>query len=112
MIRRVLLIAALVLAGCQQDAGDGSDLPAVGEAAVEQARQACERKGGRFGPAGRSQSMVCFTIPRDAGKACERSTDCSSTCLARSRTCAPVTPMFGCNEILNEDGARLTQCID
>lgn len=106
--RAVLL--TLALAACQTGAGD--DLPPVGAEAVEAARTACERRGGTFAPGGISGALACFTTPRDAGKQCSTADDCSSACLARSRTCAPVTPLFGCNEVLTSTGARVTQCID
>ena len=32
--------------------------------------------------------------------------------LARSGTCAPITPMFGCNDILQDDGREVTLCLD
>lgn len=73
---------------------------------------ACERKGGRYAPWGKSTAMVCFTTPRDAGKACRKSTDCTAGCLARSRTCAPMTPIYGCTELLNDLGGRVTECLE
>ena len=74
-------------------------------------QKACERRGGRYGAWGDSGYFVCYTVPRDAGQQCRTSGDCSSVCLARSRTCAPIQPMFGCTEILNEFGGRMTECI-
>ena len=106
--RAVLVV--LALAACQTEAGDG--LPPVGAAAVDAARAACERRGGTFAPGGTSGALTCFTTPRDAGRQCRTADDCSSACLARSRTCAPLAPLFGCNEILTATGARVTQCID
>lgn len=108
---RLARAAALVLAlaACQQGAGD---LPPVGAAAVDAARAACERRGGTFAPGGASGALACFTTPRDAGKQCRTADDCSTACLARSRSCAPVSPLFGCNEILTATGARVMQCID
>jgi hypothetical protein len=46
------------------------------------------------------------------GKACTRQSQCEGYCLARSGTCAPITPMFGCNDILQDDGREVTLCLD
>lgn len=55
--------------------------------------------------------MTCVNPTRDAGKACRRGSDCEGLCLARSFTCAPYDPLFGCNEILQDDGSRVTYCL-
>lgn len=73
---------------------------------------ACERRGGRFMQAGQTGAMACVRTTRDAGKQCRRGSDCEGVCLARSGTCAPLTPLFGCHEILQNDGTRVTQCLD
>jgi hypothetical protein len=109
-MRRLALVLLLGLAACQEGGGDG--LEPVGEGAVEAARADCGRRGGTFAAGGRSAALVCFTTPRDAGKQCRKSTDCDSACLARSMTCAPLKPLFGCQEILGAGGERLTQCVD
>lgn len=72
---------------------------------------ACQRGGGTWGktPAGGS---VCLRTTRDAGKSCTRGTQCEGLCLARSGTCAPITPVFGCNDIFQDDGSRVTLCLD
>ena len=72
----------------------------------------CEKRGGNWGNAGKSKLKNCITRTRDAGKQCRKQGDCSSVCLARSGTCAPVKPLFGCNEILQKDGSRVTLCLD
>ncbi len=38
--------------------------------------------------------------------------DCQGECLARSRTCAPIRPLFGCNAVLMDNGAEVNLCID
>ena len=48
----------------------------------------------------------CITPTRDAGKSCRKAGDCEGLCLARSRTCAPIEPLFGCNAVLQEDGTE------
>lgn len=73
---------------------------------------ACVKKGGLWIHAGKSIAFTCVKITRDSGKQCRRGTDCQGVCLARSKTCAPYDPLFGCNEILQDDGSRVTLCID
>jgi hypothetical protein len=103
------LMAALALAGCR-DAPAPAPLAPVGAAATEAARTACARGGGSLRPAAAGGALVCLRDTRDAGRACSRATDCEGACLARSRTCAPFTPLFGCNEILLADGRAVTEC--
>lgn len=76
------------------------------------AHLACEKRGGRWSVAGGGTAAFCQSPTRDAGKSCRRSTDCEGYCLNKSGTCAPVTPMLGCHDILNEAGRMLTQCIN
>ena len=72
----------------------------------------CEKRGGTWGKAGKSGGKTCIKRTRDAGKQCTKQSSCDGVCLARSGTCAPVTPLFGCNEILQNDGSRVTLCVD
>ena len=74
--------------------------------------KACVKRGGLWVHAGKSIAFTCVKLTRDSGKQCRRGSDCQGACLARSMTCAPYDPMFGCNEILQDDGARVTLCID
>lgn len=76
------------------------------------ARIACERRGGVWSTAAGGIASFCQTPLRDAGKACTQAGDCEGQCLARSRSCAPVAPLFGCHEILNDFGQVLTECIN
>jgi hypothetical protein len=55
---------------------------------------------------------LCFLPNPDAGKSCARASDCTGTCLAESRTCAPEQPIFGCYSFLDDDGAEVTLCAD
>lgn len=81
--------------------------------ALAAAAAACARTGGRLGPRGAGNaSYACFSTPRDAGKSCNKAGDCSSACLARSLTCAPLQPLFGCHEVLTDRGQRVTQCLE
>ena len=76
------------------------------------AQLACEKRGGRWMTVGGTNTQSCITMTRDSGKSCSRKTDCQGQCLARSRTCAPAEPLFGCNEVLEPNGVRATLCID
>ncbi|PJF11180.1 hypothetical protein [Pseudorhodobacter sp. MZDSW-24AT] len=85
----------------------------VAPVAVKTAAQlACERRGGRWSVAGGGAAAFCQSPTRDAGQSCRAATDCTGYCLAKSGTCAPVTPMLGCHDILNDQGRMLTQCIN
>lgn len=72
----------------------------------------CEKRGGNWGTAGKSGGKTCIKRTRDSGKQCRKKSSCEGVCLARSGTCAPVTPLFGCNDILQNDGSRVTLCVD
>lgn len=73
---------------------------------------ACTRKGGDWVATGQSGAHACVRPTRDSGKRCTRESQCEGYCLARSGTCAPVTPLFGCNDILQDNGVMVTLCID
>lgn len=75
-------------------------------------QMACERKGGTWSSAGGSGIKACVRRTRDGGKQCLNGTQCEGDCLARSQSCSPIAPLFGCNEILQDNGARVTQCIE
>lgn len=85
--------------------------PAAVAAPLTPEARACQRRGGTLTRVGRSGLTACVTPTRDSGKQCRRATDCEGECLARSGSCAPVTPLFGCNEVLQADGRRFTQCL-
>lgn len=72
----------------------------------------CLKSGGIWANAGKSTAKTCVKRTKDAGRSCTRQTQCEGFCLARSRTCAPIAPMFGCNDILQADGREATLCID
>ena len=78
---------------------------------VSAAEKTCIRQGGTWGPAGKA-GETCTKLTKDSGKQCDAESDCEGYCLARSRTCAPFTPMFGCNEILQDNGVQVTLCLD
>jgi len=72
---------------------------------------ACERKRGTWADTG-GGLMICMLPTRDGGKRCTRESQCEGVCLARSQTCAPVEPLLGCNEILQDNGTRATLCLE
>ncbi len=79
---------------------------------VSRAEADCTARGGRWGQGGLAGGFVCYQSTRDGGQTCAASTDCEGLCLARSRSCSPVTPLFGCNEVLTRLGGRATICVD
>lgn len=72
---------------------------------------ACERKKGQWAKVTGTVHTCIFTT-KDAGKSCSRESQCEGACLARSGTCSPIKPLLGCNEILQDNGARVTLCIN
>ncbi len=72
----------------------------------------CEKRGGTWTDVGSGILRICVFETRDDGKQCDRESDCEGVCLARSRTCSPVKPLLGCNEILQDNGGRVTLCIE
>ena len=109
----LLLAVTLVLAACQpgedRPRQQTDDLPPVGEALVAQERETCEADGGTFGRAPNGLNL-CFRTPRDSGRSCTQNADCEGVCLARSRTCAPLIPLVGCNDVLIAPGRAITEC--
>ncbi|MGO4851239.1 hypothetical protein [Phaeovulum sp. W22_SRMD_FR3] len=103
------LALVLALAACRQS----PPAPApVGAARVQMERTACEKGGGIYRSLGSSGGLFCQSVPKDAGRSCQRASDCESACLARSNTCAPFKPLVGCNEILTSSGLRVTECVE
>ena len=113
-IRRVLtvVLCSFALFGCQEDglsvSESETDVPDI--LALEQ--RACEKDGGNWALAPSKVGFTCYRQTRDASEPCAKDTDCQGLCLARSRTCAPITPFFGCHEILSASGTRQTLCIE
>lgn len=85
---------------------------AVPEVQKSAARLECERRKGRWTLVGDGPFATCVFFTRDGGKQCDRESDCEEACLARSRTCSPIRPLLGCNDILQDNGVRVTQCIE
>lgn len=106
-MRAAILLGLALLATC-----DTQGLEPAGEARVVSQEAECLAGGGRWGEAGASGLMICYQPTRDAGQSCQASAECQGFCLARSRTCAPVTPLFGCNDVLGRSGVTSTVCIE
>ena len=103
------------------DVAAGAEVPAEAEVPVEPAVPAkpkspeeirCGKKGGAWVGAGKTGAQLCVKPTRDGGQHCTKASDCEGLCLARSATCAPVQPLFGCNDILQDNGLQVTLCID
>jgi hypothetical protein len=71
----------------------------------------CEKAGGQWAEMPASSGRICLHRTRDAGKVCHRKRDCQGECLARSGTCSPITPLVGCNDVLQADGTEVTLCL-
>ena len=80
------------------------------EAEKSAAQKTCEKKGGTYSRLG--GAFLCVRTTRDGGKACRTGRDCQGECLARSMTCAPLAPLLGCNEVVQDNGVRTTLCIE
>ena len=100
-------------------AAEAAAVPAPTPEAAEEAappksddQLACEKKRGKWSKVGKGELYACVYQTRDSGKRCERESQCEGACLARSGTCAPFKPLYGCNDILQDDGQRVTLCID
>ncbi|WP_109311737.1 MULTISPECIES: hypothetical protein [Ruegeria] len=106
MLRCLAVVGAGLMAAC---------LPAdekAEAASVNNGRQACEAKGGVYEVAGKAQQYVCVLPLADAGKTCEKGSDCQGFCLSETKQCSAVTPQFGCIPHLDETGRELVICID
>lgn len=88
------------------------DLAEVPPTPKSERQLACEKRNGKWVKIGKGEVRACVYPTRDSGKRCERESQCDGVCLARSGTCSPYKPMFGCNEILQDDGMRVTLCLD
>ena len=88
--------------------------PAAAEpAAPKTAEQVlCEKSKGLWASAGDTGANYCASMTRDGGKQCHKKTDCQGQCLARSGTCSPIAPLYGCNDIFEKDGRMVTLCIN
>lgn len=107
-MRWLFLIAAMALGGCVEEPQTGPQ----GKPLSDVERAECLMQGGSVGRGGLLPDEVCYRPQRDAGKACAKQSDCEGMCLADTRSCSPVSPIFGCFEFLNETGQTVRICID
>jgi hypothetical protein len=112
-MKRIFAIGAAVLtlvalASCQMAETSGG-AAAVGGRSPLLVGQECEAAGGRMvvGLAGPQSASA----QPDAGKRCRDNAECAGFCLAETRSCTPVTPYFGCYDVLN-GGEPATICVD
>ncbi|MGH1329780.1 MAG: hypothetical protein ACRBBK_02775 [Paracoccaceae bacterium] len=112
----ILMVAGLALGACVPKDKESQELDTglagYNPKLFETQKADCIARGGQFGRGGLSGGYVCFETPRDAGKSCSKASDCESACLARSRTCSPIKPVFGCVDVLTQSGRPSTLCID
>ena len=100
--------AAFALASCVDTPPGGPQ----GKPLTKTERAECLMRGGTTGYGGIFPDEVCFTPQKDAGKACSKAGDCEGLCLAETKTCSPVSPIFGCYEFLDETGKKADICVD
>lgn len=113
-LRLVLAIIGLifVLSACDEDGPGSETSESLFPDATQEQQKACERKGGRWGPAKVDGFFVCYRDFSDANEPCQTSDQCQGQCLARSRTCTPVSPLYGCYEVISSGGFRQTVCVE
>lgn len=78
-------------------------------ALLAEQRRLCEAGGGQLAPRG-GGVVACVRPTRDGGQRCEAAAECEGLCLARSGTCAPIAPLFGCQEVFTARGLRERLC--
>ncbi len=103
------IVVAVTMSACQTESK--GKLEPVGQARVDVLHAACIKGGGEYVQVDNG-NYLCLEQTSDNGKSCSVASDCESACLARSQSCAPVSPLLGCNEILTGSGLRVMQCIE
>lgn len=112
MRRAALILVLLAVAACREGTPpDAGALPPLPDYLAEATRE-CTRAGGRMVEGSVPGLRFCQRQTSDGGKQCRRAQDCDGDCLARSGTCAPVTPLMGCHEILMANGVQAMLCRD
>ncbi len=103
----IVFLPVILLSACRDgEEAKGYDFP--GDRAR---KRACIEEGGHWERAGMI-GHACLFRTKDAGKSCTRATDCEGTCLADTRSCSAIRPMFGCYSMLDENGEKLEICVD
>jgi hypothetical protein len=87
----------------------------------DKAQADCEAAGGTWRPGGLLPEPLCFHPMPDAGKPCDRASQCQGDCLVvepAERTggmpgrCAPVNPIFGCFAYMDDLARQQEICVD
>ena len=104
----LVLLSVFALIGCKDPGPETPELPVLPHQTLE---VECARTGGAISTVA-GGLLACLRETKDASKSCTRKTDCEGQCLARSGTCAPSDPLFGCHEVLGLNGERMTLCRD
>lgn len=111
-LRRMLFVLCVfALAACQEDGAKEDESTSLFPDATAEERLKCAKDGGRWGKIPGKSTSTCFQNLSDANKTCTRESDCQGLCLARSGTCSPVSPFFGCHEVLGSNGLRQSRCV-
>jgi len=127
-MKRLILIAAVLLAACQPvpekgDYGFGNE-PAPVAVAESPAAAECLARGGRMQPLGRMQTMQCVVPYADAGRRCTDSDQCEGQCRVADVTTRPApgasvvgqcqvdSNPFGCHATVENGRAQATICVD
>ena len=99
-VKSVVLVLALALTGCTPEPKPDVSVPGGG----------CVEMGGQVvtGFAG----PTCAMPTPDAGKSCRKASDCSGSCLGETMTCSKLAPMFGCYEVVMENGQKASLWVD
>ena len=91
---------------------DAEPVPTEPAAVKSQGQQRCEARGGVYANVSGEGARACVQPTRDGGKSCRRESDCEGQCLARSQSCSPIEPLLGCNDVLQQNGATVTLCVN
>ena len=105
-------LASCLLVACEDEASETPASESIFPDVMSEQRAACEADGGRWRPAANKTIFVCYRNQPDANRTCRRETDCLGFCLARSRTCSPIEPFFGCHQVLSSGGLPQTVCVE
>jgi hypothetical protein len=126
-MKRLALIAALLLAACQPvpekgDLGFGNEPDPV-QGSESAAAADCIARNGTMQPVGRMQTMQCVVRYADAGKRCTDSDQCAGECRTADAArpaegasvagiCQATSNQFGCFTRVEDGKAEATLCVD
>ena len=128
-MKRILIVAAVLMAACQPlptsdgktDLAEAAAVPSVvgGEDAA-----ACAARGGKMLPQGRMQTVRCVITYADAGRRCTDGDDCAGDCRIDDAAGTPAagtnavgqcqvnSSRFGCYTTVEGGKAEATICVD